>query len=212
MSAVVAFPRMRWLAAAWLAVWLPVYLQVYGPANLLFLCDLAAILTCIGLWRGSAVLLSSQAVSSLVVDAVWVADVLARIVSGRHLIGGTEYMWDPQIPLFVRSLSLFHVGLPILLLWALRHVGYDRRALALQSALAVVATAAARFTSPEANIDYAFTDPFLKRAWGPPPVHVVAMVGGLVALVYWPTHVVLARLFGPPVILRASVPRVARRI
>ncbi|MFL5373599.1 MAG: hypothetical protein ACJ78T_06385, partial [Myxococcales bacterium] len=59
------FPRARWAALLWLLVWMPVYASVWGFANFLHLCDVAVILTCAGLWTGSALLLSSQAVSSL---------------------------------------------------------------------------------------------------------------------------------------------------
>ena len=69
-----AFPRMRWAAAAWLAVWIPAYASVWGPRNFLLLCDVAVLLTCAGLWLGSPLLLSSQAVSSILADAVWAMD------------------------------------------------------------------------------------------------------------------------------------------
>ncbi len=72
------FPVARWLGLAWLAVWIPAYWSFYGPVVFLNLCDIAVILTCVGLWRGSALLLSSQAVSSLVVDLAWVLDLAWR--------------------------------------------------------------------------------------------------------------------------------------
>src|SRR6266571_852416 len=125
---------MRWAAAAWLAVWLPAYASVWGPLNFLHLCDVAVILTCAGLWLGSPLLLSSQAVSSIVADVLWSVDAGSRLFFGRHVFGGTEYMWDASFPLAVRLLSLFHVAWPALLLWALRRVGYDRRGFALHIA------------------------------------------------------------------------------
>jgi len=87
--------------------WVPAYASVWGWTNLLHLCDIAVILTCAGLWFGSPLLLSSQAVSSIVVDLVWDLDVGWRLLSGKHLVGGTEYMWSEQVPLAVRLLSLF---------------------------------------------------------------------------------------------------------
>ena len=140
------FPRMRWAAVLWLSLWVPAYASVWGLSNFLHLCDVAVILTCAGLWSGSALLLSSQAVSSLVIDLLWDVDAGWRLVTGRHLLGGTEYLWDPAFPLAVRLLSLFHLAWPALLLWALRRVGYDRRGFLLQVALASCLFAAARFT------------------------------------------------------------------
>ena len=133
-----AFPVARWLALAWLAVWVPAYWSFYGPVVFLNLCDIAIVLTCVGLWRGSALLLSSQAVSSLVVDLAWVLDLAWRALAGRHLIGGTEYMWDGAYPWWVRALSLFHVVLPIVLVWSIRRVGYNRRAPFLQIGIVLV--------------------------------------------------------------------------
>jgi hypothetical protein len=187
---------LRWAAAAWLAVWVPAYWVHYGPLVFLNLCDIAVILTCVGLWRGSALLLSSQALSSLVIDAAWILDLAWRAASGRHLVGGTEYMWDPAYPAWLRALSLFHVLLPAALLWGLRRVGYDRRALAFQSALALAVLVASRAFAPELNVNFAHRDPIFGRSWGPAPVHLLAILGGLV-LVYWLTSLALRRAFPP---------------
>ena len=174
---------------------MPAYWAFYGPVVFLNLCDIAVILTCVGLWRGSAFLLSTQAVSSLVVDAAWLLDLGWRAATGRHLLGGTEYMWDPGYPAWLRALSLFHVLLPVTLLFGLRRVGYDRRALAVQSAIAAAVLAASRTFGPEANVNFSFTDPF-GRSWGPAPVHLAVIVGGLV-LVYAATAFVLGRWLPP---------------
>jgi hypothetical protein len=182
-------------ALVWLAVFLAVYWRTYGPANFLHLCDVAVILTCWGLWRGSSLLLSSQALSSLVVDLVWDLDLVFRASFGRHLIGSTEYMWDPRFALAVRLMSLFHVGWPVLLIWALRRVGYDRRAWLVQSLLAAVLLAASRLVLPEENINFAQRDVFFGRQWGPGAVHVAFTWMMLVGAVYWPTHRLLMKLF-----------------
>jgi hypothetical protein len=199
-----AFPRGRRFALAWLAVWFPAYAWGYGWANFLHLCDLAVILTCVGLWRGSPLLLSMQAVSSLVVDAFWDLDLAFRALAGRHLIGGTEYMWESRFPLALRLLSLFHVVWPPLLWWALRRVGYDRRALLAQALLAAVVLALSHVVQPAANINFAVTDPFRGRSWGPAPVHVGLTALVLVGLVYAPTHALLRRVMPVPV---SALPR-----
>jgi hypothetical protein len=193
-----AFPRLRWIALAWLLVWTPAYAQGYGWANFLHLCDLAVILTCLGLWLGSPLLLSTQAVSSMVVHVVWDLDVAWRAVSGRHLIGGTEYMWEERFPLALRLLSLFHLVWPPLLWWALRRVGYDRRALVAQSAFALVVLAASRAMLPELNINFAHRDPLWQRAWGPAPAHLAFMAIALAAVVYAPVHLLLRKAMPQP--------------
>jgi hypothetical protein len=190
------FPRLRWAALIWLSLWVPAYASVWGFSNFLHLCDVAVILTCVGLWSGSALLLSSQAVSSLLIDLLWDVDAGSRLFTGRHLIGGTEYLWDPGFPLAVRLLSLFHVVWPVLLVWSLRRVGYDRRGFRLQITLASCLLVAARFTDPRLNINFAFRDPIFHRSLGPAPVHLAISIVGLAVLVYLPVHLVLARFLG----------------
>lgn len=190
------FPAwVRWTALLWLAVWLTIYLKFWGASTFLFLCDIAVILTCIGLFTGSALLISSQTVSSIVIDTAWLLDIATKLIFNRHLIGGTDYFFDPNYPLWVRLMSCFHVVLPFVLIAALRRTGYDRRALKLQIAIAAVAIIASRFASAARNINFAHADPFLHRQLGPAPVHVAAVLVGLTVLIYIPTHIALARLF-----------------
>ncbi len=190
------FPVARWIALAWLAAWIPAYWSFYGPIVFVNLCDIALILTCVGLWQGSALLLSMSAVSSLVVDVAWAADLAWRGLTGRHLLGNTEYMWDPAYPVWVRALSLFHVALPLVLVWSVRRVGYDRRAPWLQIALAAVVLVVSRALGPAENPNFAFADPILGRSWGPAPVHLAAILGGL-ALIYFVTDRALRSAIPP---------------
>jgi len=192
------FPRLKWAAAGFLAAYVPGYALAYGLANFVFLCDLSVILATVGIWTSSRLLLSSQAVASLLVGVAWTVDVASRLLTGSHLIGATAYMWDPQRPLFARLLSLYHVVLPVVLVRALRRIGYDARGYWLQSAIAIVAVAAGRLFGSAANINYAFVDPLLKRTWGGPVTHVAAVAGFLVLLVYPLTHLLLVRLCPRP--------------
>ena len=148
-----------------------------------------------GLWTGSALLLSSQALSCLIVCALWSLDVLGRLILGRHVIGGTEYMFDAHLALGLRQLSLFHVLLPIVLLRCLRLLGYDRRALGLQSAIAGLGLLAGRLAGPKRNINFAFIDPIFHRSLGAAPIHLAVSFVALVVIVYSPSHLLLKRLF-----------------
>ncbi len=147
------------------------YWHAWGPANFLHLCDIAVILTCIGLSTNNALLLSSQAVSSVLIDLVWTLDAAARLIFGHHLIGGTEYLFDATTPLWARLLSLFHIVLPFILLWSLSRLGYDRRGWKLQSAILLPVLIASRFVTPDQNLNFAVKDPFLHRSYGPAPTH-----------------------------------------
>ena len=195
-----SFPTwIRWSALAWLLVWIPTYWHTWGVANFLHLCDIAVVLTCLGLWSNSPLLLSSQAVSSLLIDTAWAVDAATRFLTGRHWIGGTEYLFDSSFPLWVRLLSLFHVVMPFLLLWALHRVGYDRRGWFAQSAIAIPVVVFARLAAtPVTNINFVYADPFFHRSWGPWPLHLIAVLAFLVFVVYFPTHLLLSRLFPSP--------------
>ena len=48
--------------------------------------------------------------------------------AGYSLTGMTDYMFEVKYPLFTRGLSLFHFWLPLVLLWIVARLGYDRRA------------------------------------------------------------------------------------
>jgi hypothetical protein len=178
-----------------MAVWVPSYAFTWGWRNFFALCDVAVVLTCVGVWRRSALLLSSQTLASVLPAALWAADVVSRGLVGRHLFGGTEYMWDGRVSLFVRLLSLFHLVLPLMLLLALRRTGYDRRALLFQTSLTAVLMIVSRFIGEAKNLNFAFRDPLLHRQWGPAPLHLLAVTLGTALLVYLPTHLVLRRRF-----------------
>src|SRR5262249_54643070 len=119
-----------------------------------------------------------------------------RLLTGRFFASGTEYMWDGRFPLWVRLLSMFHVLLPCALIWGMWKLGYDRRALRVQAGIAAGVILASRFLSPALDSNWAERDPLFDRAWGPGVVHLAVIWVGAVVLLYWPTHLVLGRVFG----------------
>src|SRR5256714_9260566 len=117
----------------WLAAWVPLYWKQYGLQNFLFFCDIGSLLIGLALWMESPLIFSWQACGLLVFQTVYTIDLAGALLTGHHPFGGTEYMFDRGIPLPVRLLSLFHVVTPLLLLWAIRRVGYDGRGWKLQT-------------------------------------------------------------------------------
>ncbi len=187
------FSKLRWVLLLWMLVWVPAYARTWGWANFLLLCDVAMFLTFAGVWRANVLLLSSQAVGTLFAGVIWGLDVAWRLVTGAHLYGGTEYMFDPAFPLWVRLLSAFHLWLPVLLLWSLRRTGYDPRGLLLQSVITIPLVAVGRLFDPAKNVNFAFVDPLFDRQWGPAPLHLAVILFFIVATIYWPTHLLLSR-------------------
>jgi len=188
------FPVLRWVWLAFVVVWAPTYVIYWSAADFLYLCNLAVILTCAGLWLGNRLLLSSQAVATIVIGPLWVFDVVWGLVThGRQLIGGTEYMWDVSRPLWVRMLSFDHLAVPLLTLWGVRKMGYDRRAWGFQAAFAGVALMASRIVDPAKNMNFAVKELVTYHTWGPMPVHLLVVWSVLVLVVYWPVHRLLCR-------------------
>jgi hypothetical protein len=189
------FPILRWFALLWMVVWFPAYFHVWGWTNLFHLCDVAVMLSFLGIWFANPLLLSSQAIGCIIPAIFWMADVGTRLVTGRYLVGGTEYMFDAHYPLWVRLLSTFHLGLPLVLLWTLRKAGYDKRGFALQSAIAAFLLIISRFLPAGLNMNYAYADPVWHRAWGPAPPHLALTLAAIIFVIYFPAHLLLRWLF-----------------
>jgi hypothetical protein len=178
----------------WLMVWAPVYWNHYGPQNFLFFCDIGNILIGIGLWLESPLIFSWQACGLLVFQTLYTVDLVGALVSGHHVIGGTEYMFSPEVPLPIRLLSLFHVATPPLLLWAIWRLGYDPRGWKLQTLTAWIVVPINYFWRPEYDVNWA-RGPFFRDQHAVPGF--VYLLGYLLAvplIIYFPTHRLLAWL------------------
>lgn len=182
--------------SAFIAVWIPVYWQYYSPWNFLWFCDLANFLLLSALWLESPLLLSSQAVSVLLIQGLWGVDVLVRALLGFHPIGGTEYMFNPVHPVSIRMLSLFHIVTPPIILWAMWRLGYDKRGWLLQTGIAfIVLPVCYVFTGPERNINWVWGLFGKPQTMVAPLIYFIALMIGYPLVIYLPTHLVLNRLF-----------------
>ncbi|HEX4951965.1 MAG TPA: membrane-associated protein [Thermoanaerobaculia bacterium] len=183
----------------WLLMWIPVYWIHNGPWNFLWFCDLANLVLAVALWRGSSLLLSSQAVGVLLVQVVWCLDLVVRLLFGVHPLGATRYMWEGPEPLFVRLFSLFHLVVPVLLLWGLSRLGYDRRGLTLQTAIStLVLPICFLFADPELNLNWLWRPFEQPQVWLPPWLYLLFCLAAYPLLLFWPTHWLLGRIFRPP--------------
>src|SRR5262249_50743673 len=140
---------------AWILVWAPVYWKQYGAQNFLFFCDIGNILIAMGLWLESSLIISWQSVSLLMVQTLYSLDLVGAFLFRRHFVGGTECMVDRAIPLPVRIMGLYHLVVPPLLLWAVRRLGYDRRALKTQALTACLVIPICHMWRPEFNVNWA---------------------------------------------------------
>jgi hypothetical protein len=182
----------------WMAVWVPLYWHENGWTNFLWICDFANFGLFVALWAESALVATSQLAGVLVIQTLWTVDFLGALLGGRHLIGGTEYMFDASRPLWLRGLSLFHIWTVPALVWVVRRLGYDRRGWRLEAAIAAVLLPAGQWLGTrEQNLNWMWAPFGRSQTWLPPlPFAAIAVV--LVTLVLilpgdWITRRWLAR-------------------
>lgn len=189
---------------AFLGVMVPVYWMNYGPTNFLYFCDVALLLTLVGIWREDALLISLPAVGILLPQVLWCVDFLVQLCGG-HLTGMTGYMFNADNSLFLRGLSLFHGWLPFLLIYLVRKTGYDRRALPGWTIITIFLCLIAYFLLPEAgavladskiprNVNYVFgMDDAKPQELLPAPAYLIAWIAALIGIVFVPTHFMLKK-------------------
>ena len=198
---------LKWLFTGFVCVLVPVYLIDYGPTNFLYFCDVALLMTVVAVWREDPLWASMPAVGILIPQSAWMVDFLAGLV-GIPLLGLTDYMFDVQIPFFTRGLSFFHFWLPLLLVWLVWRLGYDRRALAGWTIVAAGLLLVCYFLMPAppaptdnpnlpVNINYVHgMSSAAPQTWLPPLAYLASMLVLLPICVYAPTHFALRWLFG----------------
>lgn len=176
------------LFTLWVLIWAPLYFWKLGPQNFFWLCNLANFLILAGLWRESRLLLSTQLLAVLIIGTAWTLDVSTTFIAGKPSLLGTGYMFNTEIPLWLRLLSLYHCFLPLICLYSIWRLGYDRRALPLQTAITwVLIPASYLLTEPERNINWAHP-PFEALQAIPTFVYLPGLMLLLPALMYLPVH------------------------
>jgi hypothetical protein len=200
------------VVTVFLAVLVPVYLHTYGPTNFLWFCDAALVLTVVGMWLEHSLLISMCAVGILLPQCLWLADFGCQLF-GIHFLGLTGYMFEPQLPVFTRGLSLFHGWLPMLLVWLLFRLGYDKKALLAWTCLAAgLGLVCYLFTPPagahlaNANLPininylYGFNDQ-QPQHWVNQNLYFILWLDVLWLVAFLPTHLILRKIFGVPRVL-----------
>jgi hypothetical protein len=190
---------------AFVAVHVVLNWQAYGPMNFLWFCDIAVLILLGALWMESRLLVSVAAVAILLPMFLWIFDLGARIVLGHYVFGFAGYMFDRRVPKQIRILSSFHLWLPLVLLWTVSRLGYDRRAMGIQSVFAAVLLVACRLISAAppghvgqlgVNINWVYgPSDDAAQTFLPPMVYLGVMIVCYPLLIYLPTHLTLSALF-----------------
>ena len=97
-------------------------------------------------------------------------------------------MFDVTVPLFVRLLSLFHVVMPPLLLWAIWRLGYDKRGWRYQTLTAWIVVPINYFWKPEDDVNWARGLFFREQHVVPGLLYLLAYLLVVPLMVYFPTH------------------------
>ncbi len=178
------------------AIVVPVYVIHYCPAHLLWFSDVALIVLVAAVWLESRLLASMMALAVLLPEVAWNLDFFAGLLVGGPIIGLAGYMFEAERPLWLRGLSLFHVELPILLVWLMVRLGYDRRALAYQTLLAwAVLPASYLLNTPSENVNYVHGVGDVPQQVMHPLLYLLLVMLVIPLGIYLPTHWLLTRLF-----------------
>jgi len=172
-----------------------VWWKHYGWKNFLWFSDIAFIGAVPAMWLESAALASVLTVAVLVPELLWNFDYAGRLLLRRRITGLTDYMFEPERPLLLRALSLFHVPLPLVLLWMIAAYGYDAR-VGLPGAivLAAIVLPWSRWVSaPDKNINWTYGLGSHRVSW-PAPAYVAMLFVGFVLFVFIPTDWLLRHL------------------
>jgi hypothetical protein len=180
-----------------LLVLVPVYWTHYGVRNFLWFSDISLMVTGAALWLESSLLASMMMLAVLLPELAWNLDFFGRLLTGRGMLGMSAYMFDRRIPRYLRALSLFHVPLPVGLVWLVVTLGYDRRAWLGQSLLALVVLPVSYWlTDPAENVNWVhgLGAPRPRRR---PLVYLAALIVSFSLVLYLPPHL-LFMWIAPP--------------
>lgn len=173
-----------------------VYAVKYPLGNFLWFSDIALVLTVPALWLESSLLASMMALAVLLPEVFWNIGYFVRILTGRRLAGLTDYMFDAGKPRYLRALSLFHVFLPVLLVWMVGKLGYAQNALAAQTVLSwLVLPMTYWLTDREKNINWVFGPRSVRQRRRSALLYLGLLMVAFPLLIYVPTHLLLQALF-----------------
>lgn len=187
----------RYATTFFVLILVPIYWVHYGPQNFLWLSDVGLFLTLGGTWFQSSLLISMAALAILPLELFWNIDFFMHLCTGSSMVGGlTNYMFDANLPLYLRGISLFHVFLPMVWFFLLYKWGYDPRGWVYGTALYVLVLSATYFLpEPFENINFVFTPTFHNLSWISPLGWFIGQLVLIPVLVFWPMHQILKYLF-----------------
>jgi hypothetical protein len=189
-----------WLKLAYTAftvVTVAVYVRKYPLWNFLWFSDIALIATVPALWLESNLLASMMLVGVLLPELLWNGAFFIRLLTGVRLFGLTDYMFDPTKPRYLRAISLFHVFLPLLLLWMAARLGYHPDALLWQTVLGWIVLPLSYFLGdPKVeNLNWVYGWTSRQQTRMRPVAYLGLMMIAFPLAIFLPTHLILQMVF-----------------
>jgi hypothetical protein len=176
---------------------IPIYYKQWGPGNFLWFSDIALFGSALALWIKSSLIASMIAVGVLLPEIAWNIDYFGRLITGRKLLGLSDYMFNNEKSLFLRGLSLFHVVIPVLLIWMLLVYGFDKTAIYYQIIFAwLILTASYILTKPKENVNWVYGPGTKPQQLLPKNVYFLLILIFFPFFIFLPTHLLLLWLVG----------------
>lgn len=185
----------RVLVTGFVAILIPVYWKNYGIKNFLWLSDIGLFLTLFALWFKSSLLISIAIVGILPLELVWNVDYFVHLFTWYSICGLSSYMFDSKYNYALRSLSLFHVFMPIIWVWYLIKWGYNIQALYYWLIIYwIILILSYLSTTQKENINWVFINKFNKNKVSPLIWFIILMVF-FPLFIFLPMHIILKNLF-----------------
>jgi hypothetical protein len=143
--------------------------------------------------------MSIAACGVLLLEMVWNMDFFLSLIFHQKTIHLADYMFDNRYSLFLRSLSLFHILIPIIWLTYMSHYGYDPQAWSYFMVMYwIVISITYLFTKPKDNINWVFMPQALKLKHITSLQWILLLMIGIPFGIALPTHVILKTIFHVP--------------
>lgn len=178
---------------AFVAVLVPIYTTHHGPANFLWFSNVALLGGLLAVWLESRRLASMLLVSVGLLELGWIADFLFGLATGGQQtpVGLVAYMFDSELPLYLRGLSLYHLPLPFVLLWVVWRLGYDHQAWQVWLPIGwVIIVLSYLLAPPGRNINWVKGPEGVMDLTIPGPIWFLCLIAGS-GIAWWLTHKVI---------------------
>lgn len=178
------------------ALLVPIYAKRWGWGNFLWFSDVALLLMVPALWLESSLLVSMMAVGVLLPETFWNISFFLRLLTGIKFGGLTDYMFSAEKPIWLRALSLFHVFLPVIMIWMISRLGYDPVALWAQTGLGwTILLFSYLLTDPKENVNWVYGPGNEPQKQLHPLAYLGLVMVFFPVIIYLPTHFLLKWIF-----------------